>query len=185
MTPHDRLRIDLAAARYQEALERDDFATLTELWELAANDPEMIAAFQETHAGLIEEQEQSEAASISARVEALAQEHLAEAEVVRAVQGPVTVADVAEELFRHTPDRLPAAAHQLNERLRSARDPLPADLGLSDFVVWAEQKYGTAPAAYWKAFYASSIKLELRRATEAENYQLAARRVAKPDEGKS
>lgn len=183
MTPQDQLRIDLAAARYQEALEQDDFATMTELWELAANDPEMIAAFQETHAGLMEELEQSQEARTSARLETLVEEHLTGAEVVRPTTGPVTVGDVADELFRHTPDRLSAATHQMNERLRSARDPLPVDLGLTNFIAWAEEKYGAAPVAYWKAFREAANTLELRRAAEVE-YQLAARRAPKPDEGK-
>ena len=71
----------------------------------------------------------------------------------------------------------------MNERLRSARDPLPADHGLSNFVAWAEEKYGAAPTTYWKVFREAAIKLELRRGAEAE-YQLAARRAPKSGEGK-
>ena len=41
---------------------------------------------------------------------------------------------VADELFRHTPDRLSAAAHSLNEKPRRATDELPAEFGLSKFV---------------------------------------------------
>ena len=93
----------------------------------------------------------------------------------------VTVADVANELFRHTPDRLPAEAHLLNERLRASREPLPADLGLSKLVAWAEAKFGAAPADYWKAFRQAAIKLELRRSTEIE-YHLAARPAPKKED---
>jgi hypothetical protein len=184
MTPQDRLRISILAARYQEALERDDHAALAALWELAAGDPELLAAFRQTHAGLIEELDKAESQRVTDRVAELAEKHLIEAGVVRPATGPVTIADVAEELFRHTPDRLPAVAHELNERLRSDRDPMRTDLGLSDFVAWAEENYGSAPAEYWKAFRDAGIKLELRRAAEAENYQLAARRAPKPGEGK-
>jgi hypothetical protein len=56
------------------------------------------------------------------------------------------VGDVAEELFRHAPDRLSAEAHALNERLRTATEPLPTDLGLTKLVVWAEARFGIAPA---------------------------------------
>lgn len=179
MTPQHRLGVSLAAARYLEALERDDHAALASLWESAESEPDLVAAFREIHAGLIEERGQE----ISARVGALAEEHLTGAQVVRPAAGPVLVADVAEELFRHTPDRLPAAAHKLNETLRTARESLPAELGLTNFVAWAEARFGAAPLAYWKAFRTAAIKLELRRAAEAE-YQLAARRAAKPEEGK-
>jgi hypothetical protein len=183
MTPNDRLRISSATARYLEALEQDDHTTLAALWEWAASDTDLLTAFRDIHAGLIEEREQDAFDRAVNRVAALAEQHLTGAEVVRPATGPVTVADVAEELFRHTPDRLPAAAHQLNERLRSAHDPLPADLGMSNFVAWAEQRYGAAPAAYWKAFREAAVKLELRRAAEVE-YQLAARRAPKPEDGK-
>lgn len=179
MTPRDRLSVSLAAARYLEALERDDHAALSSLWESAGSEPDLAAAFRAIHAGLLEERGQE----IVARVAALAEEHLHAARVVRPAAGPVTVADVAEELFRHTPERLPAAAHQLNDTLRADREPLPADLGLTNFVAWAEGKHGPAPLAYWKAFRAAAIKLELRRASEID-YELAARRAAKPEDGK-
>lgn len=182
MTPNDRLRVSIAAARYLEALERDDHAALDALWGAATADPDLLAAIRDIHAGLAEEQNRETGEQLARRVAAAAEQHLTAGEVLRPAAGPVTVADVADELFRHTPDRLPAAAHELNERLRSARDPLPADLGLSNFATWAEQKYGAAPAAYWKAFREAAVKLELRRAAEVE-YQLAARRAPKPGEG--
>ncbi len=182
MTPHDRLRVSLAAARYLEALERDDAPTLDALWDTAAGDPELLAAFRDIHTGLIEERSTAEHAAVTGVVAAAA-EHLMSGDVVRPAGGPVTVADVADELFLHTPDRLPAEAHQLNQRLRAAHDRLPANLGLSKLIAWAEQKYGNAPPAYWKAFREAAVKLELRSAAEVE-YQLAARRASKPGEGK-
>ena len=81
------------------------------------------------------------AAALTAAVET----HLPSAEIVRPSVGPVTVGDVAEELFRHTPDRLPAEAHLLNERLRASQEPLPEDLGLSGLIGWAEKLFGAAP----------------------------------------
>ena len=40
MNPTDRrLQLDLAAARYLAALERDDFATMADIWRLAACRP--------------------------------------------------------------------------------------------------------------------------------------------------
>lgn len=171
MNPNDRsLWIDLTAVRYFEAVEHGDFDAQIELWRLAETDAELEAAFHEIHAALLEEREAAEVAAIAAAAEA----HLTSGEVIRASIGPVTVADVANELFRHAPDRLPAAAHALNEKLRAASEPLPEELGLSKLTAWAEAKFGSAPADYWKAFREAALKLEKRKAAEVD-FQLAAR----------
>jgi hypothetical protein len=180
MTPNDRrLWIDLTAARYLEAVERDDFDAQVELWALAARDAELEAAFHEIHAGLVEE---LQAATVTA-VDAAAEKHLTSGEVVRPAAGPVTVGQVADELFRHAPNRLSADAHALNDRLRRSDEPLPADLGLSKLAAWAEAKFGPAAAEYWQAFRQAALKLELRRAAET-GHQLAARSVPKPGDRK-
>jgi hypothetical protein len=182
MTPNDgRFRLDLAAARYLEALERDDFATVAALWSDAAADAELAAALREVHAGLAEEQQWADVTAATAVVSVAVEQHLPSGTVIRPPVGPVTVADVAEDLFRHPPDRLPAAAHQMNEVLRAARDLLPADLALSKLTTWAESKFGPAPAEYWQAFRQAALKLELRRAADAQ-YQLAARPAPKPED---
>jgi hypothetical protein len=171
MTPNDRsLWIDLMAVRYLEAIEREDFAAQLEVWNAAEADPELSAALHEIHVGLIEES----AGLHSATITDAAARHLVSGEVIQASTGPVTVADIATELFLHTPDRLPAEAHALNDRLRSVNEAPPADLGFSRLIAWAESKFGTAPLGYWKAFYAALVKLDLRRASVIE-YQLAAR----------
>jgi len=180
MNPHDRLRIDLAAARYLEALERDDQDTLDELWAQAANDADLVAAFEQIHAGLLEEDAEKVTADATAAIADAAEKHLTSGEVVRPTTGPVTVGDVARELFHHTPGGLPADAHQMNERLRLYQDELPENLGLSSLVAWAEAKFGPAPAEYWKAFRQAAIKLDLRQAAESE-YHLAARSAPKPE----
>jgi hypothetical protein len=176
-----RLQLDLAAARYLAALERDDFTEMADIWRLALADPELGTILHEVHSGLIEEQAGEAAAVAAAALIAAVQTHLPSAEIVRFPAGPVTVGDVAEELFRHTPDRLPAEAHLLNERLRGSQEPLPEDLGLSGLISWAERLFGSAPAEYWKAFRQAAVKLELRRGAEAE-YHLAARRAPKAEE---
>lgn len=183
MTPHDRLRLSIATARYLEALERDDQAILDSLWRLAATDEELLAALRQVHAGLIEEQQQADETSLTGRVASAAEEHLLGGEVARSLAEPLTVSDAAEELFRCPPAHLPAASHQMNERLRALRDTFPAELGLTGFITWAEDRYGPAPAAYWKSLREAAIKLEIRRAAEVD-YQLAARRAARPEGGK-
>jgi hypothetical protein len=172
----DRLRLDLAAARYQEAMEREDFDTMAEVWQLALAEPELESALRDVHAGLLEEQALEATATAEVALTAAVESHLPSADIVRPGAGPVTVGDVANELFRRAPDRLPAAAHLLNEQLRSSLEPLPPDLGLSKLTAWAEATFGAGPAEYWKAFRQAAVKLELRRAAERE-YRLAARQT--------
>jgi hypothetical protein len=182
MNPIDRrLQLDLASARYLAALEQEDFTAMADLWRLALGDPELEAVLREVHTGLIEEQADDATASAVTAVTAAVETHLPSAEIIRASAGPVTVGDVAEELFRHAPDRLSSEAHLLNERLRASRKPLPEDLGLSGLIGWAEKRFGAAPVEYWKAFRQVAVKLELRRGAEGE-YNLAARRAPKRED---
>ena len=51
MTPNDRYRVSRAAARYLDALDRDDADALAALWAEAANDSDLQAAFRDIHAG--------------------------------------------------------------------------------------------------------------------------------------
>jgi hypothetical protein len=50
-----RLQLDLAAARYLDALERDDFSTMAELWKAATGDSALETAFRDVHAAVLEE----------------------------------------------------------------------------------------------------------------------------------
>lgn len=180
MTPNGRLRIDIATARYLEALERCDEAVLESLWDQAAGDAELLAAFRELHAGLIEEQSARELATVTTVVASLAEKHLPSGEIVQPVVGPVTVADVARELFQHTPGGLPGEAHQMNDRLRASREVLPESLALPSLVAWAEATFGPAPAEYWKVFRQAAIKVRMRANADVE-FQLAARRTPRPE----
>jgi hypothetical protein len=151
------------------------------LWQLASHDPELATALREVHSGLLEEQSGDLAVTTAAALTAAVEAHLLSAELAPSTSGPVTVGAVAEELFRHTPDRLSAEAHVHNEKLRASREPLPDDLGLSKLIAWAEGIFGSGPSAYWKAFRQVALKLELRRSAEVE-YQLAARRAPNPED---
>lgn len=175
MTPHDSMRINLAAARYLEALENGDDAALEALWRDAATDDNLLQAFREIHEGVIEQDLEHEAMQVRSAVADAVTKHMPGAEIVRPVAGPITVADVAKELFRFPPGNLPAEAHQMIERLRSIAEPLPEKLGLPALIAWAEPRYGSAPEKLWDAFRQVAIKLKAR-ANDAE-YQLAARRT--------
>ena len=184
MTPNpDRFRLGWLTAQYLEAIEADDTFALEQLWKLAETDADLVAAFERVHADLAAEEDEREAVAAAAMIAAAVETHLPSAVVIRPAAGPVTVADVANELFHHAPDRLPAAAHALNETLRASHELLPADLGLSRLVAWAAAKFGPAPPEYWKAFREAALKLELRRAATTE-YQLAARTAPQPGEKK-
>ena len=178
MTPADRrLWLDVQAARYLAAIEAEAFDLQGELWQLAAHDHELEEALHAVHTWLAEET----TAGVAAAVEDAVAKHLTSAEVIRPPTGPVTVGMVADELFRHPPDRLPAEAHALNERLRLAADELPAELGLLQLTDWMVAKFGPVPPEYLKAFRHAATKVRMRASPEAE-YQLAARR-AKPAGG--
>lgn len=183
MTPRERrLQVDLAACRYLEALEQGDHDTLAELWRRAEGEPDLEAALHELHAGLLEERQQAEVDRAAVTVTAAVETHLPSARVVRPESRPVTVADVAAELFRQPPGRLPAEAHRLTETLLTAAEPLPAELALSKLIAWAEARFGPAPPEYWKAFRQAAIQLELARASAVEYQQAARATPRKPED---
>jgi hypothetical protein len=181
MTDRD---IDRLTTAYLDALDRGDFDAIDRIWDRAATDPDLERVLHELHAALDKQDERDAEQQVAIAVTEAVECHLPSAEIMRPASGPVTVGDVADELFRHTPDRLPAEAHALNEKLRSLRVQLPVDLGLSRLVTWGEANFGAAPSEYWKAFRQTAIKLELRRAADAE-YRLAARPVLPNPGGKS
>jgi hypothetical protein len=171
MTDRD---IDRISAAYLDALDRLDFNALDAIWDQAATNPDLEQALHDLHAALDAEDEGEAERHGAGVVTAAVERHLPSAEIVRPTASPVTVADVADELFRHPPGRLSPEAHTLNEQLRSAQVALPEDLGLSKLTAWAEARFGAASEEYWRAFRQAAMKLELQRAAEAE-YHLAAR----------
>ena len=181
MTPQDRrLWIDLTAAEYLDALEREDFAAQDRLWQLAATDSDLETAFHETHDAIAEE---AQAAAVNPTIDAVRAavlKHLPGVEL-DAPTGPVTVAMVARELFEHPPARLTPEAAQLNDRLKAAATELPADLGLTPLTAWLRSTFGDAPPDYAKAFQRAALTLQMRVNFDAE-VQVAARR-AKPQDG--
>ena len=165
-------RLDRHAMQYLAAVDAGDLDAVAAFWGQAETDAGLAEALHALNTELAAGADRTAAATITAAVE----KYLTGAEVVRPATGPVTVADVAAELFLHPPGRLPADAHALTDRLRTDPEPVPPDLGLTKFVAWAEARYGAAPVGYWKAFLQASIKLELRAGDPAE-YGMAARRT--------
>lgn len=180
MNPNpERLRIEWLASLYLEAFENDDFATQQQLWILAETDSELLRAFEQIHQDLLQEQAENATALAANVIENAVQTHLKSAEIIRESVGPITFGDVANELFRNTPDALPTDAHALNDRLRTSTEPLPEGLALSKLIALAEVKFGPAAREYWEAFRKAAHKLAIRRASEID-YQLAARQTKPP-----
>ncbi len=173
--------LDRLTDEYLTALDAADFPALDRIWESAASDSEHEAALFDIEAALDADDREQDARNARRTIAGSVETHLKTAEIVLRSDGPVTVGDVARELFRHTPDRLPAEAHLVNQKLVGSAEALPEELGLSKLVAWAESRFGLAPADYWKAFRQAALKLERRRAS-TEEYQLAARRAPKPEE---
>ena len=71
-----RFQVDVFAARYFDALERDDFATMEEIWRIAQEDPDLLVALREIHAGLVEEQASGITPVSTAALKAAVHEHL-------------------------------------------------------------------------------------------------------------
>jgi len=177
MTPHyHNLRIDMLSARYLAAVESDDFEVQNAIWELAETNEELTEAINDIQEGLLEELREQESRTIERSVTTA----MPSAVIVRESSGPVTVGDVAEELFYNAGNSLAADSYVWIETLRSSAEPLPEDLKLSKLTAWAESKFGNAPAGFWKVFHQGVLKLEQRRASETE-YALAARRAPKPE----
>ena len=182
MTPRDRrLWIDLTAAEYLVALEGEDFAAQGRLWALAATDPDLEAAFHETHDALIEEAQAAAVTPTIDAVRAAVLKHLPGVEL-EAPTGPVTVAMVARELFERPPPRLTPEASQLNDRLKAAAAELPGDIGLTPLTRWLEANFGATPSGYAKAFQQAALTLRMRVSSDAE-VQVAARRAKPPQDG--
>ena len=182
MTPQDRrIWIDLTAAEYLDALDREDFAAQDRLWALAATDADLEAAFHETHDALIEEAQAAAVTPTIDAVRAAVLKHLPGVEL-DAPTGPVTVAMVARELFDRPPPRLTAEAALLNDRLKTAATELPTELGYTPLIRWLEAKYGAVPTEYAQAFQQAALKLRMRSSSDAE-VQVAARRPSPPKGG--
>ena len=172
--------LDRLTEAYLAALDASDFPALDRMWEDAAFDPELERALFEIEAAIDADDREREERAAARTVGAAVETHLKSAVILRPDGGPITVGDVARELFRHTPDGLAAESHALNQRLQTSREELPVELGLTKLTAWLEERFGPIPAEYRPVFQRAALKLERRRASAVE-YQLAARRGTKPE----
>ena len=127
MTPNDRIRIDLAAARYLDALERDDQPALDALWAQAANDLHSPRSTRSTSAWV--RKQRPTTCGRQATAAAAVAEHLPAAEIVKRRSAPsrwpmsrTNCSDTRWTGCRPSP---------CVERALAVCDrPLPADIGL-------------------------------------------------------
>ena len=174
MTDRDRQReLDRLTARFLAALDAGDLVTLELLWNEAAADLEVAAAFTEAAAELVGEATTTSRVQADGIVEAVLRRAMPAVETIRLSSGPLTVGEVADHLRRSGVPGLTAAEFAVNDVLAQSTDPLPEQLGLSAVMVWGA-RFGSAPKAFWKAFREAALALRLRRES-AGDYQLAAR----------
>jgi hypothetical protein len=166
-------RLDELALRFLEAVETEDFDTISALWEQAADDPDLGAMLDGLNAELVAEQERQEQAEIGAAIVEQLERHMPSAEVIAPATGALTVAEVAEYLRRHPPAGLTIDDLRLNDVLRGATEIVPESLGLTQVIRWGS-RFGIAPELYWRAFREVALDLSMQRSSEA-NYQMAAR----------
>lgn len=178
----NQLRLDLFALRYLEAVEAGDLDAVERLWAEADVDLELEHLLHGLNGALAadkEDQVQAEAA-----VTAAVEQHMPSARIMRSVFGPLTVADVFEEIRRTPPPGLTADDIKLIDSLRGRQEVVPEQLGLRQVIAWGSQ-FGHAPEGFWKAFRETALRLRMQRASEP-NFQMAARPAPpKPPRGSS
>lgn len=181
MTPDDRLKLELFAANYRDAIVQDDFDAQASLLDYANTLPGSTERVLEIHAELEADAESAELRRIATAVE----KHIPSGTVMTAQRGPITVGQVATALLRELPGGWDKEKQAINDSLKARTEPLPEAMGLLDVTAWLVKEFGTVPDGYPKLFRQVAHKLRSRQNSDAEQYQLAARRgVAKSEEPK-
>jgi len=188
MTPPDsasqaraeaRLRRELAALAYLDALEADDLDTIALLWEQATDDAELAQILCDLSAGLMEEEEPSPGWDMdAAKVEDLLKLHFPSGAPALPA-GPLTAGDVAARIAGD--DRLLAKLtveeRSANALLLADRTPLPSQLGVDSLQSWAAALPVLASQGYWTIFRHAAVLMTMGRSHQA-GLLMAARRNA-------
>jgi hypothetical protein len=174
MTDRDRQReLDRQVALFLSALEDGDIAAVDRIWSAAASDPGLEEALSDAAVELAAEYDRAASEHAGGVLEATLKAAMPTAEVIRPPSGPLSVAEVADQIRRSGAPGLTSADLTLNDRLALTGDPVPEHLGLSAVISWGA-RYGVAPRSYWKVFRQAALTLRLRRESAPE-YRLAAR----------
>ncbi|HEY7424703.1 MAG TPA: hypothetical protein VH682_10785 [Gemmataceae bacterium] len=173
------------ALRYLDALDAGDVGTLAELWEKAAEDPQLEQMLGELTDGIALEEGLDAAWEANAeRVRGLLREHLPSAFAAEAEPPPLTVRDVAARLQADNAlgARLNEADRAANNRLLANTTLIPDELGLPHFEKWRTTLGVGASSHYWRAFRQASVLLAMGRCQQAGELA-AARRAGRAPKG--
>jgi hypothetical protein len=176
------------ALRYLDALDAGDAGALAEMWERAAEDPELEQVLGElTDGAAVEEAPSPSWEADAERVRILLRQHLPSAFPIAADPLPLTVGDVAARLQADSAlgARLTAADRAANSRLLANPTPIPEELGLPHFEKWQTTLGITASASYWRAFRQAAVLLAMGRCQQAGELAAARRAGRAPKGGRS
>jgi len=181
MNNGDRIRLDLLACEFLEAIEADDFDKLQSMWKYAETHPECVPVFEQVYEDLYEEQLAAEQNAATKLITDMVTANMPSAEIMADATEPLTIAQVAAELQRHPPTRWTPEALSMQQKLLASTEPLPEQLALPKLLAWAQALYGSAPVEFWRAFRENALRLKMRQHTELE-IRMAARKPKKPGE---
>jgi hypothetical protein len=173
------------ALRYLDALDAGDAAALAELWERAAEDPQLEQVLGDLTDGLADLEGPSPSWEIDAeRVRDLLREHLPSAFHEEHAPPPLTVRDVAARLQTDSAlgTRFQDTDRTANARLLADTTPLPEELGLPHFEKWRTSLGVNASAHYWRSFRQAAVLLAMGRCQQAGELA-AARRAGRSAKG--
>ena len=171
MTPDDRLKIELFAANYRDAIVQDDFDAQASLLDYANTLPGSTERVLEIHAELEADAESAELRRIATAVE----KHIPSGTVMTAQRGPITVGQVATALLRELPGGWDKEKQAINDELCKSTEPLPTEMGLYRLMSWFKQHHGEVPESYAEAFQGVAQTLLMRQNSNDQQYALAAR----------
>jgi hypothetical protein len=173
------------ALRYLDALDAADAAALAEMWEQAAENPQLEQLLGELTDGLADEEDLDPAWRADAEsIRGLLREHLPSGFHDENEPPPLTVRDVASRLQTDSVlgGRFSVADRAANSRLLADTAPIPDELGLPHFEKWQTTLGVRASAHYWRAFRQAAVLLAMGRCQQAGELA-ATRRAGKSAKG--
>lgn len=180
MNRDDALRIDRLCELYLEAMETQNDAALTILWEQAGQDDALLQAFRDLNAGLVEETLEVEQTQTDQAVAQLVEQHLPGATRI-VPPGSITVSAIMLEMSKQSQYLNQSDLASLVAKLAACDEVLPELQGLTALQQWAEGKFGPAPRGFWQAFHHARLDIGMRQ--EATPHYALAARTAPKDKG--
>jgi len=181
MKPQDRLKIDLIAEDYRNAVLLGNLKLQERYYTLTQTVPGLLDRLIDVDAEVYSDHE-AESADDIRQIANAATSHLISGQVMTVPRGPIRVKDVADELFRTPPGQWTTEQQLLNERLRKSEEAIPVELGFTRLMAWLATRFGEVPERYAERFQEVSLTLQMRQNSMDEQYALAARRAKNKSE---